>query len=71
MPQSAAVARRVFGIDINMLSWITLRPIKSVNDLAKTGDALKGALRTEGCLKVKSEKGLAVIADVFGLTAST
>lgn len=71
MATAAASARRVFGLDTDMISYIWLRKIQSVSDLAKTGDADKGALVGEGCLKVKNEKGLAVIADVFGLTAST
>lgn len=71
MAGAAAVARRVFLLDPEMLSWIWLRKIASVPDLAKTGDAHKGVLLGEGTLKVKNEKGLGVIADVYGLTAST
>lgn len=71
MAGAAAVARRVFLLDPEMLSWIWLRKIASVPDLAKTGDAHKGVLLGEGTLKCKNEKGLGVIADVFGLTAST
>jgi len=71
MSTAAATARRVFLIDTDMLSWIWLDPIKSVTDIAKTGDAEKGVILGEGCLKVKNEAGLGVIADVYGLTAST
>jgi hypothetical protein len=39
--------------------------------VAKTGDAEKGVLIAEGTLKIVNEKGLGVIADVYGLTAST
>lgn len=71
MAASAAVARRAFFIDTEMMSWIWLRKIANVPDLAKTGDALKGVILGEGTLKIKNEKGLGVIADLFGLTAST
>lgn len=71
MATSAAVARRAFFIDTEMMSYIWLRKIANVPDLAKTGDALKGVILGEGCLKVKNEKGLGVIADLYGLTAAS
>ena len=71
MAASATVARRAFFIDPDMLSWIWLDPIQSDSNIAKTGDANKAAIIGEGCLKTKNEKGLGVIADLFGLTAST
>jgi uncharacterized protein DUF5309 len=71
MAASAAVARRVFLIDPDKVDWAWLRPIKEDPDLAKTGDAKKGMIIGEGTLKVKNEAALGVIADVFGLTAST
>lgn len=71
MATSAAVARNAFLLDEDMLEWGWLRPIRNVSNIAKTGDAHKGVIIGEGCLKVKNEKGLGVIADLFGLTAST
>lgn len=71
MAASADVARRVFLLDPEMLSWASLRPIQEDPDLAKTGDNKKGVIIGEGTLKVKNEAGLGVVADVFGLTVST
>jgi hypothetical protein len=66
----AAHSRNVFAIDPDLVKWCSLRPIQEDN-VAKTGDAEKGVLLAEGCLKVVNEKGLGVIGDVFGLTATT
>jgi hypothetical protein len=71
MAVNAGVAKRVFLLDTDMLEWDWLRKIHEVKDIAKTGDADKCVLIGEGCLRVKNEKGLGLIADVFGLTAST
>jgi len=49
----------------------TLRPIQEDPDLAKTGDNKKGVIIGELTLKVKNEAALGVVADVFGLTASS
>jgi hypothetical protein len=70
MATAAATARRVFAIDPEMVKWMSLRPIQEV-DVAKTGDRESGVLLAEGTLKVVNEKGIGVIADVYGLTAST
>jgi hypothetical protein len=70
MAGSAAIARRVYVMDPSMVKWKTLRPIQE-DKVAKTGDAEKGVLIAEGTLKVVNEKGLGVIADVYGLTATT
>lgn len=70
MAGSASLARRVYAIDWDMLQWLSLRPIQE-DTVAKTGDAEKGVLIHEGCLKVRNEAGLGVIADVYGLTASS
>ena len=70
MAVGADTARRVFMLDPGMVKWLTLRPIQE-DKVAKTGDAEKGVLIAEGTLKVVNEKGIGVIADVFGLTAST
>ena len=71
MAFSAATARNAFLIDPEMLSKKVLRKIHNVKDLAKTGDAEKGVIIGEMTLKVKNEKGLGVIADIFGLSATT
>ena len=70
MSTAAATARRVFALDPSMVKWCTLRAIQE-DKVAKTGDAENGVLIAEGCLKVVNEKGIGVVADVFGLTAST
>lgn len=67
----AATARNVFMIDKSKLSFDWYRKIKEDKNVAKTGDAKKCVLIGEGTLRVKNEKGLGVIADVYGLTASS
>jgi len=71
MAVSAAVARRAFFIDPDMMSWEWLRKIHKVPDVAVTGDARKTVIIGEGCLKVDNEAAHGVVADIFGLTAST
>jgi hypothetical protein len=68
---SAGVARNAFMIDREMLSWLWLRNIQTDPRVAKTGDAEKFVIIGEGALKVKNEKGVGVVADLFGLTATT
>ena len=68
---SAAVAQNAFLIDPEMLSWAWLRNIRTDPRVAKTGDAEKFVIIGEGCLKVRNERGIGVIADLFGLSAST
>lgn len=71
MAGSAALARNVFFIDPEFIEFGWFRKIKEDKEVAKTGDAMKFVLLGEGALKVKNEKGLGVVADVFGLTAAT
>lgn len=71
MSASAGLARNVFLTDPEYVEFGWLRKIKEDKDVAKTGDAKKFVLIGEGALKVKNEKGLGVVADVFGLTATT
>jgi hypothetical protein len=71
MAGSADLARRAFFIDRDYIAMKTLRPIAEDKDVAKTGDADKGVIIGETTLKVKNEQGLGVIADLYGLTAST
>ncbi len=70
MAGSAALARRAYFIDPDTLSWLWLRPLAQVPDVAKTGDAEKLVMIGEGCLKVENEAGNGVIADIFGLSAA-
>ena len=70
MSTAAATARRVFALDPGMVKWLSLRSIQE-DKVAKTGDAENGVLIAEGCLKVVNEAGIGVVADVYGLTAST
>jgi hypothetical protein len=70
MSNSATDARRVFALDPGMVKWMSLRPIQE-DKVAKTGDAENGVLIAEGCLKVVNEAGIGVVADVYGLTASS
>ena len=71
MSMSASMARDVYFLDTSKLSFKWLRKIQEDKDLAKTGDSKKHALVGEGTLAVTNEKGLGVIADTYGLTAST
>lgn len=71
MATSAAVARRAFFCDWDIIRYGTLRPIQEDPDVAKTGDAQKGVIIHEGCLKVMNEKGIGVAADLFGLTSAS
>lgn len=71
MVHNAATASNAFLLDPSMLSFKWLRKIREDKDLAKTGDSKKHAVVGEGTLCVKNEAGLSVVADLFGLTAST
>jgi hypothetical protein len=64
-------ARNAFLLDTSLLSFDWLRKIQEDKNVAKTGDAEKGVIIGEGCLRVKNEAGLGVIADIFGLDATT
>lgn len=71
MSGSASLARNVFLVDPDRLEFGWFRKIKSVPNLANDADATKYVILGEGALKVKNEKGVGVVADVFGLTASS
>ena len=71
MAASAAVARRAFLLDPEMIAVKTLRKIQDDKSIASTGDATKGVIIGEHTLKVKNEAGLGVVADLFGLTAAS
>lgn len=70
MGTSAALARNVFVITPDMVERGVLRPIEQ--DIpAKTGDANKRVIKTEWTLVVKNEAAHGIVADTFGLTATT
>lgn len=69
--QEAGLARNVFFVDPEFVEWGWYRRIKEDKDIARTSDANHFVLIGEGALKVKNEKGLGVVADVYGLSAST
>lgn len=73
MAASAATARNAFFIDPDLIEWGWLKGRAIVEDkkVARTGDADKVVMLGEGAMKVRNEAGLGVIADIFGLTAST
>lgn len=71
MAGTAGLARNAFFIDPTKLEFGWFRKIKEDKNLAKTGDAEKCVLIGEGALKPKNEAGFGVVADIFGLTAST
>jgi len=71
MAASANVARRAYLLDSDYVAMASLRPIQEDPDLAKTGDNKKGVIIGEQTLKIKNEAALGVVADIFGLTAST
>jgi hypothetical protein len=71
MSGSAALARNVFFVDPEYVKYGWFDKIHEDKEVAKTGDAKKFVLIGEGALKVSNEKGLGVVADCFGLTATT
>jgi len=71
MAQLAGVARNAYLIDPTKAHLGVLRKITEDKDVAKTGDAKPCVLKGELTLVVDNEKAHGVIADVFGLTAST
>ncbi len=66
----ATIARNAFLIDPKMAKVGYFRDIK-VNTPAKTGDSEKRVLNCEWTLVMKNEAAHGVVADLFGLTAST
>ena len=67
----ATFARNAFMIDTEYLAWDWFRKLKRDKDVAKTGDAKKFVVIGEGCLRNKNEKGAGVVADIFGMSATT
>jgi hypothetical protein len=70
MGTAAALARNVLLITPDMVELAVLRPMKTETP-AKTGDANKKVIKTEYTLRVANEAAHGIIADTFGLTAST
>jgi hypothetical protein len=70
---NAGVARNAYVIDPTLLECLKLRPFAEDKEASKnkTGDARKCVIIGETTLKVSNEAGMGVIADLFGLTAST
>lgn len=66
----ASTARNAFLIDPKMVSLGVFDDIKRETP-AKTGDATKRVLVTEYTLCVHNEKAHGVVADLYGMTAST
>jgi hypothetical protein len=64
-------SRNAFLFDIPRWKLGVLRPVQRDNDVAKTSDALPGVLKTEWTLISRNQASSAVIADIFGQTAST
>ena len=71
MGSAAAQARNVIVLDTTKVKWSWLRKIAEDKDLAKTGDYKKFVIQGEGCVCVKNEKGVGIIADIFGMSATT
>lgn len=71
MSTNAQTARNVLMLDPTKLAWRWLRKIKEEKDLAKTGSAKQFVLEGEGTLEVKNEKAVGVVADTFGLSATS
>lgn len=66
----ATIARNIFLIDPSMVTMGVLRDIDTT-DVAKTGDNEKKVINVEYTLVVNNEAAHGVIADAYGLTAST
>jgi hypothetical protein len=67
----ADLARNAYLITPDKLAKGFLRDIQEDKEVAKTGDALPRVLKCEWALIVKNEAAHGVIADLFGMTAST
>lgn len=71
MGADADTSRNIIVLDTKKVSWKWFRKIARVKDLANTGDYEQFKLQGEGCSCVKNEKAVGVIADIFGLSATT
>ncbi|MDI6837327.1 MAG: DUF5309 domain-containing protein [Rhizobiaceae bacterium] len=66
----ATIARNAFLVDPSMVQLGTLRDIAK-RDPSETGDAKKKVLNVEYSLVVKNEAAHGVVADIYGMTASS
>jgi len=66
----ASIARNAFLIDPKMVAMGVFDDIQIIKP-AKTGDAEKRVLNTEYCLLVKNEAAHGVVADCYGISASS
>jgi hypothetical protein len=66
----AACARNAFIIDETKARLAWLRKIREDNDVQRSGDAKPGVLVGEVTLVVDNEAAHAVVADIFGMSAS-
>ncbi|MEG8098813.1 DUF5309 domain-containing protein [Candidatus Liberibacter brunswickensis] len=71
MASNSETARNAFLIDPNTLEFLWLRKIHEDKNISKNGDANKGILIGEGTIKVKNEKAIGIVADLFGLSKTT
>lgn len=65
------LTRNAYFIDPDKIAIAWLRKIQEDKDAAKTGDGLPCVIKCEWTLVVKNEAAHAVVADVFGTTASS
>lgn len=71
MGANATAARNGFVVDPDYLEFGWYRRIADDNRVAPTGDHDKFVMLGEGAPKIKNEAGLGIVADLFGLTATT
>ena len=60
-----------YFLDKEKVEFLWLRKLANDPNLAKTGDNSKGVIIGEGTLKVVNERGLGVLADLYGLTSGS
>lgn len=71
MSTTAAMARNVIFLDQRYVEFGWYRPIHENKDLASNADAEVFAIQAEGAVKPLTEKGIGILADIFGTTATT
>jgi hypothetical protein len=71
MAANAVVASNIWLLDYEKLSYKWLDEIKEDPEVVPNADAKAGVIIGEGTLMVENEAGLGVIADVFGINATT
>jgi Family of unknown function (DUF5309) len=71
MGGTAALARNIFALDTDKIEWSWLRKIHEASNVPNAGDFDSFVIQGEGCVTPLNEKAVGVIADVFGMTATT